>query len=145
MGLGFGGIFALDCPCWLHNNGTELHRWEGEGEAELGWHSWFCWSSFTSMSGTANQSNLSSKETHCGIGRSSLISEGAKMEEQGEVYERQPLRSSVKANDLFFFVVVRESFRYEQIMHPVKRQLGEESKVTRWMGGEDVGALAFCR
>lgn len=108
MVLGFGGIFALDCPCWLHNNGTELHWWEGEGEAELGWHSWFCWSSFTSMSGTANQSNLSSKETHYGIGRSSLISEGAKMEGQGEVYERQPLRSLVKANDLFFLVVVRE-------------------------------------
>ena len=108
MVLGFGGIFALDCPGWLHNNGTELHWWEGEGEAELGWHSWFCWSSFTSMSGTANQSNLSSKETHYGIGRSSLISEGAKMEGQGEVYERQPLRSLVKANDLFFLVVVRE-------------------------------------
>ena len=30
-------------------------------------------------------------------------------------------------------------------MHPVKHQLGEESKDTRWIGGEDVGALAFCR
>ena len=30
-------------------------------------------------------------------------------------------------------------------MHSVKRQLGEESKNTRWIGGEDVGALAFCR
>ncbi|KAL0001095.1 hypothetical protein SO802_014876 [Lithocarpus litseifolius] len=48
------------------------------------------------------------KETHSGIGRSSRISEGAKMEGQGEVYERQPLRSLAKANDLFFLVVVRE-------------------------------------
>ena len=39
----------------------------------------------------------------------------------------------------------KESFRYEQIMHSVKRQLGEESKDMRWIGGEDVGALAFCR
>ena len=35
MGLGFGGIFALDCPCWLHNMGPNSTG--GRERGKLSW------------------------------------------------------------------------------------------------------------